>query len=230
MAKVATAIFNRYKLTPQTSLSQLSNYVEELTSKLSDGKTKEQAGRARDQARRCFRELGLSEEQAHTLIPKQAPGRRVVGRDTIKVIAKKIMENDLSPEEINEIAQDLVNTAPNVVAGASRLTYFRKELEILGADSSTLESTSLPHITKASQKEQDKRHELNEDKGMDCPEFFYLEKVWDKLNKCDITKPPSMQNLVDIIVMLSMRPADVATLHIDYYPPSYKKWYDPRFS
>src|SRR4051794_11196499 len=100
MAKVATAFFNHYKLTLQTSIPQFSKYVEELASKLSDGKTKIQAGRARDQARRRFRELGLSEEQAHTLIPKQAPGRRVVGRDSIKVIAENIMKNDLSPEKI----------------------------------------------------------------------------------------------------------------------------------
>ena len=105
--------------------------------------------------------MGLSGEQAHTLIPKQAPGRHVVGRDPIKVIARNIMENDLPPEEINKIACDLVNTAPNVVAGASRLTYLRKKLEILGADSPTLESTSLPHITKESQKEQDKRNVMN---------------------------------------------------------------------
>ena len=32
------------------------------------------------------------------------------------------------------------------------------------------------------------------------------------------------------MVMLSMRPADVPTLHINHYPPSYEKWYDPRFS
>src|SRR6185369_11106692 len=148
MAKVATEFYNRYKLSPQTSLFQLSNYVEELADKLSDGKTKEQAGRARDQARRRFQELGLSGEQAHTLIPKQAPRRCVVGRDPIKVIAENIMKNDISPEKINEIANDLVNTAPNVVAGASHLTYLRKELKTLGADSPTLESTSIPQITK----------------------------------------------------------------------------------
>ncbi|CAG8853606.1 9742_t:CDS:1, partial [Gigaspora margarita] len=77
MAKIATSFVNRYKLTSQTSLPQLSSCAEELASKLSDGKTKEQARKARDQARRRFQQLGLSKEQADALIPIQAPGRHV---------------------------------------------------------------------------------------------------------------------------------------------------------
>ncbi|RIB16656.1 hypothetical protein C2G38_2189321 [Gigaspora rosea] len=59
MTKIATSFVNHYKLTLQTSLSQLSSYVEELASKLSNGKTKEQTRKAKDQAKRCFQELGL---------------------------------------------------------------------------------------------------------------------------------------------------------------------------
>jgi hypothetical protein len=39
-----------------------------------------------------------------------------------------------------------------------------------------------------------------------------------------------MQNLMDIMIMLSMRSADVANLHIDYYKPSNADWYDPKYS
>ncbi|CAG8835426.1 30044_t:CDS:2, partial [Gigaspora margarita] len=60
MTKIATSFVNHYKLIPQTSLLQLSSYVEELASKLSNSKTKKQAQKARDQAKRCFQELGLN--------------------------------------------------------------------------------------------------------------------------------------------------------------------------
>jgi len=39
-----------------------------------------------------------------------------------------------------------------------------------------------------------------------------------------------MQNLMDIMIMLSMRPADVATLRINHYSPSNEEWYDPKYS
>ncbi|CAG8845065.1 28107_t:CDS:2, partial [Gigaspora margarita] len=48
--------------------------------------------------------------------------------------------------------------------------------------------------------------------GYDSPEFFYLEKVQERLNEYDITKPPSMQNLIDVMIMLCMRSADVKNL------------------
>jgi len=134
MAKIATSFVKHYKLTLQTSLPQLSSYVEELASKLSNGKTKEQARKARDQAKRRFQELGLSKEQADTLIPIRAPGRHVDERDPIKIIAQDIIKNNLSPEEINGIAYDLASSAPTTVARNSRLNLLRKKLRSLGAD------------------------------------------------------------------------------------------------
>ncbi|KAF0420607.1 hypothetical protein F8M41_006922 [Gigaspora margarita] len=97
MAKIATSFVNCYQLTPQTSLPQLSSYVKELA------------------------KLGLSKEQADTLIPIRSPERRVNERDPIKIIAQDIIKNNLLPEEINEIAYDLASSAPTKVAGNSRL-------------------------------------------------------------------------------------------------------------
>lgn len=126
MAKIATSFVNHYKSTPQDSLPQLSSYAEELASKLSDGKTKEQARKGRNQARRRFQQLGLSKEQADALIPIQAPGRRVVERDPIKVIVQDIIKNNLSPEEINEIAYDLASSAPTLLREILILIYYEK--------------------------------------------------------------------------------------------------------
>ncbi|CAH1768695.1 12477_t:CDS:2, partial [Entrophospora sp. SA101] len=133
MAKITTSFVSCYKLTPQTSLPQLSSYAEELAS--------------RDQAKRRFQELGLSKEQADTLIPIRAPGRHVEGRDPIKIIAQDTIKNNLSPEEINEIAYDLASSAPTTVAGNSCLNLLRKELRSLGADYLITEATKVPFIT-----------------------------------------------------------------------------------
>ncbi|CAG8558738.1 11698_t:CDS:2, partial [Racocetra fulgida] len=147
MAKIATSFVNHYKLTLQTSLPELSSYVEELASKLSNGKTKEQARKARDQAKRRFQELGLSKEQADILIPIRSPGRHVDERDPIKIIAQNIIKNNLSPEEINGIAYDLASSAPTTVAGNSRLNLLRKELRKLGVDYLITEATKIPFVT-----------------------------------------------------------------------------------
>src|SRR6185369_10990009 len=202
----------------------------ELANKLSDGKTKEQARKARDQAKRRFQELGLSREQADTLIPIRAPGRHVEERDPIKIIARDIIKNNLSPEEINEIAYDLASSAPTTVAGNSRLNLLLKELRSLGADYLITEATKIPFITEEANQIQARKHILRGINGYDCPEFFYLEKVQERLNECNITKPPSMQNLIDVMIMLCMRSADVKNLRINRYKPSRESWYNPDYS
>ncbi|CAG8653921.1 10178_t:CDS:1, partial [Paraglomus brasilianum] len=151
-----------------------------------------------------------------------ASGRRVTGRDPIEKLAQYIKENEdnLEPEEINTLAYNLAKTAPTVIAQSSRLKLLRKKLRILNAKYLTLEAIYIPDITQKSNKEQAINQELREDEGYDCPEFFYLENVQKRLKDCNITNSPTMQNLMDIMIMLSMRPADVANLRIDYYKPS----------
>ena len=73
-----------------------------------------------------------------------------------------------------------------------RLKLFRKELRKLGVDYLTIEATYVSNFTYASK-------ELCEDRGF------------------DISNSPSMQNLIDIMITLCMRPADVKGLCINYY-------------
>ncbi|CAG8769716.1 5214_t:CDS:1, partial [Acaulospora colombiana] len=153
-------------------------------------------------------------------------------RDPIKKLAQYIKENEnnLEPEEINTLAYNLAKTAPTIIAQSSRLKLLRKELRNLDADYLTLEAIYIPGITRKSNKEQAINQELREDEGYDCPEFFYLENVQKRLKDCNITNSPTMQNLMDIMIMLSMRPADVANLRIDYYKPSNVDWYNSKYS
>ncbi|RHZ87775.1 hypothetical protein Glove_30g100 [Diversispora epigaea] len=221
MAKIATSFVNRYKLTSQTSLPQLSGYTEELARNLSD---------VRDQAKRRFQQLGLSKEQADVLIPIRVPGRRIEERDPIKAIAQNIIKNNLSPEEINGIAYDLASSAPTTVAGNSRLNLLRKELRELGADYLITAVTKIPFVTEEANQIQARKRILRGINGYNCPSFFYLEKVQERLSECDFTGPPSMQNLIDVMIMLCMRSADVENLRINRYKPSHDSWYNPDYS
>ncbi|KAF0370629.1 hypothetical protein F8M41_013228 [Gigaspora margarita] len=111
---------------------KLSTYVKELDNELSNGKTKEQAQKARDQAKRCFQQLGLSKKQANILISIRSFRRHFGERDPIKIIAQDIIKNNFSPKEINGIAYDLAFSASTTVARNSWLNLLQKELCKLG--------------------------------------------------------------------------------------------------
>ncbi|CAG8775460.1 18974_t:CDS:1, partial [Dentiscutata erythropus] len=131
---------------------------------------------------------------------------------------------------INGIAYDLASSAPTTVAGNSRLNLLRKELHSLKANYLITEATKIPFITEKANQIQARKRILHGINGYDCPKFFYLEKVQERLNKCNITKSPSMQNLIDIMIMLCIRSADVKNLCINRYKPSRESWYNPDYS
>ncbi|RGB22394.1 hypothetical protein C1646_782013 [Rhizophagus diaphanus] len=208
MAKVATDFMKRHNWTFETPLSELAQYTEEINKSLRDD---------------C-------KEQVEVLIPIRPTGNREEGRDTVDKIAQGIVDNDYSSEKIKQISYDLGSSAPNPVAGRSRLTLLRKKLQDRGADHLKKEATKIPHITTEANKIQARRLVLDEDEGVDWPEHFLLEPVQERLEKCDFSLLPSKEDLVDVMIMLSMRPADVATLRIDKYEASDEIWYDPKYS
>jgi len=64
-------------------------------------------------------------------------------------------------------------------------------------------------------------------------EHFTFEKVHRRLQNIDTSKIPSMQDLADVIVMLSMRPAEVSSLQIINYKPDSEDlpaWYKAGYS
>ncbi|GES86469.1 hypothetical protein GLOIN_2v1876937 [Rhizophagus clarus] len=224
MAKVATDFMKRHNWTSETPLSELAKYTEEIDNSLKDDR------KVRFNAKTRFRQLGLTKEQVEVLIPIRPTGKREEGRDTVGKIAQEIVEKDYPSEKIKQISYDLGSSAPNPVAGSSRLTLLRKKLQDHGADHLKKEATKIPHITTESNKIQARRLVLDEDEGVDWPEHFLLEPVQERLEKCDFSLSPSKEDLVDVMIMLSMRPADVATLRIDKYEASDEIWYDPKYS
>ena len=116
MAKVATDFIKCYKWTPETPLSELAKYTEEIDKSLKDD------CKVRSNAKTCFRLLGLTKEQVEVLILIRPTGKREEGRDTVDKIAQEIVKNDYQSEKIKQISYDLGSSAPNPVAGSSRLT------------------------------------------------------------------------------------------------------------
>lgn len=99
----------------------------------------------------------------------------------------------------------------------------------LEADYLILEATKIPFITEKANQIQARIHTLHEINGFDWPDYFLLEKVQERLKSCDVTESPSMQNLVDVMLMLCMRSAEVASLCINRYRPSRESWYNPDY-
>jgi hypothetical protein len=214
MAKVATDFMKRHNWTSKTPSSELAKCTEEINKSLKDDR------KVRFNAKTRFQQLGLTKEQVEVLIPIRPTGKREEGRDTVDKIAQEIVDNDFPPEKIKPISYDLGSSAPNPVAGGFRLTLLRKKLRNRGADHSKIEATKIPHITTESNKIQARRLVLDEDEGVDWPEHFLLEPVQERLKKCDFSLSPSKEDLVDVMIMLSMRASDVATLRIDKYEAS----------
>src|SRR4051794_13029349 len=230
MAKVATDFMNRHNWTSETPSSELAKYTEEINKSLKDDR------KVRFNAKTRFRQLGLTKEQVEVLIPIRPTGKREEGRDTIDKIAQEIVDNDYSSEKIKRISYDLGSSAPNPVAGGSRLTLLRKKLQDRGADPLKKEVTKIPHITTESNEIQARRLVLDKFEGVDWPEHFFLEPVQKRLEKCDFSLSPSKEDLVDVMIMLCMRPADVTGLCIDNYEAldetwgPKKTWYNPKYS
>jgi hypothetical protein len=105
MAKVVSDFLMLHPhVSPDTPLSEVSKFAHEIGKKLKD---RRDCSNARDRLLRS----GYSKEWATCLIPFQPSGKRVKNRDPIKVIALRIVRDNLEPEEINKIAFDLAMSA-----------------------------------------------------------------------------------------------------------------------
>ena len=128
---------------------------------------------------------------------------------------------------------DLGSSAPNTVIRSSQLTLLQKKLRDHGAD----------HFKKKWQKflillqnqikcKHDSLYLIN----LKALTDLNIEPVQERLKKCNISLPPSKENLVDVIIILCMQSADVASLCINHYEAldeiwdPKKIWYNPKYS
>src|SRR6185369_8800187 len=109
---------------------------------------------------------------------------RVKNRDHIKVIALRIVRDNLEPEEVNKIAFDLAMSANSYIAGSSRLKLLRKELRTLDADKITIDATKIPFITQKANQDSAFSRIIRSLDGKDIPDFFSLDEIQERLKDC----------------------------------------------
>ena len=70
-------------------------------------------------------------------------------------------------------------------------------------------------------------------KALRIPKHFSLANMQKKIQNMDVSKTLTREDLADMIVMLSMRPAEVRSLQINYYeldPSNISAWYKDGYS
>ncbi|CAJ0769125.1 1909_t:CDS:2, partial [Entrophospora sp. SA101] len=227
MSAITTKIVEKYNLSSEKSVTDLSRYTSEFLKNLTDD-------RKRNQARRRLRDgfKFSSEQNNHSFTPKS------LEEEIIREIAKRILQNrygfsedqvealfsaqenenktkqnvpyKLSIRDIRAEAYALALSAKNANAGSSRLSRLRRELKTLGASFDIIEATKFPDITEDANKIQmDNRKKA---KTIDYPDEFTLESIKERLDVYDLKTPPNYQALADVMVMLCICPAELTTL------------------
>ncbi|CAJ0748286.1 17809_t:CDS:2 [Entrophospora sp. SA101] len=131
-------------------------------------------------------------------------------QETIGEMAHRFLRDKLSIRDIRAEAYALALSAKNANAGSSRLSRLRRELKTLGASFDIIEATKFPDITEDANKIQmDNRKKA---KTIDYPDEFTLESVKERLDAYNVKTLPNCKALADVMVMLSIRPAELTTL------------------
>ncbi|RIB03260.1 hypothetical protein C2G38_2049407 [Gigaspora rosea] len=243
MSAIATKIVEKYNLTSKTSVSKLSQYTSEFLENLTDDRKRNQAkrrlrdgfkfsneqvsilipnqrsGKAKVKHKVPCSAVNLAEVSYRKTTPSdsfQVPDLTPQNsEETIRDLAQRILRDKLSIKDIRVEARALANSAPNANAGSSRLSRLRRELKNLGASFQTIEATKFPDITKdANEIQKDRRKFVEAFERIDYPDHFTLESVKERLDKYDISTPPDLQALADVMIMLCIRPAELTTLCI----------------
>ncbi|RIB26580.1 hypothetical protein C2G38_2162973 [Gigaspora rosea] len=220
MSAITTKIVEKYNFSSKMGISDLSQYTSEFLENLTDDKK-------RNQARRRLQDgFKFSSEQVGVLIPNQRSGKnktinlvegncriaitkppKSLEEEIVREKAKQILQNrygfsedqeetigdmtqqilrdKLSIRDVRAEAYALALLAKNANAGLSRLTRLRRELRNLNASLEIIEVTKFPDITEDANKIQ-------------------------SVNR----KKLKLNALVDVMVMLCIRPAELKTLRI----------------
>ncbi|RIB20580.1 hypothetical protein C2G38_2035143 [Gigaspora rosea] len=119
-----------------------------------------------------------------------------------------------------DLAMPKNNTDEAIVASSSRISQFCRELTEAGVGSEQIDIyAKLPEVTRASNEIPKRQLEQRLPYPPKTLKHFSLEEELRIIQNINTTKIPTIQDLADVIMTLSIRPAEVATLHIIYYEP-----------
>ncbi|CAG8748840.1 10373_t:CDS:1, partial [Dentiscutata erythropus] len=216
---------NKYNLSAGSNPLQLRTHADELGTMLPDWKARKDVKEALH--RRLFKD-----NQIEALVPNNKKKRLTI-KERAQYCAKTgdVWDIYLHALDLAEIKND---ADKEIVASSSRLSQFRKELAEAGVDPEQINIyAKLPNITQASNKIQKRKLEQGLISRPKTPKHFFLEEGLRRLQNIRTTETPTLQDLADVIMMLSMRPAEATTLRIIYYEPDESnpsEWYNPDYS
>ncbi|CAG8685762.1 12334_t:CDS:2, partial [Ambispora leptoticha] len=226
---VLEQFLEKHNLTADSTPKQLSEHAPKLDALLPDW-----------MARRCVKvalargtgnRRSFSGEQVEALLPDKRK-RKLTIEERAKYCAKigDVMDIfahhlDLGPKN------DYEN---EIVASGSHQSQFRVKLAEAGVSPKIINTYAKdPKLIQESnkiQKKQTMKRMANPDR---IPTHFSLANVNKRIQNMDVSKIPTREDLVDIIVMLSMRPAEVRSLRINHYELDHSNipaWYKDGYS
>jgi len=219
-------LLEKYNLSAESTPEQLSKHASELGASLPDWK-------ARKSVKEALTRRKFSKEQIEALVPNQ---RKCNSKPTIEERAKYCAKTG---DFIDIVAnhwklRPKSNDENEIVAGASRQSTFRVKLAEGGVDPAIIEAFAkdkdLIQESNKIQKKRTKKQMANPDR---IPIHFSMARVSKRLQNMDVSKIPTREDLADVIVMLSMRPAEVRSLQINHYqldPSNIPAWYKEGYS
>jgi len=218
-------ILNKYNLSAESNPLQLRAHADELGTMLPDWK-------ARKDVKEALRRRLFKNNQIEALVPDKR-GKKLTIKERAQYCAKTEDVWDIWLHAL-DLAVPKNNTDEAIVAASSCLSQFRKELAEAGVDPEQINTyAKLPNVTRASNKIQKRKLELGLISRPKTPKHFSLEEGLGRLQNIHTTETPTLQDLADVIMMLSMRPAEVTTLRIIHYEPDESnppEWYNPDYS
>jgi hypothetical protein len=224
----------KYNLSAESNSEQLNEHAPELNALLPDWKARKCIKKAL--TRGTEKRSVFSKEQIEALVPDQ--------RNKIYSVRKRAQEVAKSEDKwdifVNTLSlgpkgnKDGVIDDKKMVTSSSNQSQFHKHLAEYGVDPKLIDHYAKDSkTTMASNKIQQERTEKRLADPGRTPEHFTFEKVLRRLQNINTSKVPSMQDLADVIVMLSMRPAEVSSLQIINYKPDSEDlpaWYKAGYS
>ncbi|GES93707.1 hypothetical protein GLOIN_2v1846791 [Rhizophagus clarus] len=224
----------RYNLSTKSTPEQLNKHASELNALLPDWKSCKCVKKAL--VRGTEKRSAFSKKQKEVFMPDQG--------NMIYSVRKRAQEVAKSEDKwnifINTLdlgskgSKDGVIDDKEMVASSSNQSRFHKYLAEYEANPELIDRYAKDSkTTTASNKIQQKWTEKRLANPGRTPEHFTFEKVLRRLQNIDTSKIPSMQDLADMIVMLSMRLAEVSSLQIINYKPDSEDlpaWYKDDYS
>jgi hypothetical protein len=202
-------------LSASSTPEQLREHAPELDALLPDWKARKcvkEALARTGQTRRPF-----SKERIEALLPDKRKGKLTI-EERAKYCAKAGTALDIFAHHLELGPKN--KDENEIVASASRQSTFRVKLAEGGVDTAIIDTFAkdkeLIQDSNEIQRKQTKKRMANPDR---IPTHFSLARVSKRLQNMDVSKIPTREDLADVIVMLSMRPAEVRSLQINYYEP-----------